>query len=511
MAEKHVRDMLDFVVRFRESPGMGEDRAKKMEEKLLQQLKALPAAMRFQEATRAMEEVAAAKVPELFKQQIVQCLEEKLLDAAGAAEEATGKELKGNQKMQQHRFFYNFLLQDDWEAIMNPRASGRTKQRVLANRMQLLGLVYPREAVFKQATAILLLGSHDGAPEHLNVNFVSALNMLQDLKDLCRSAFDKSAFSGLKDYPENARQLPKELFRAAYADRAPAPCPLDLPALHQLSKALAARNTHNSVQQQGGFGQQLGRKDRCLQENMQGALLGQLGSLLMNALQGNGAEGLQNLTLNTRKRNIIQDKDASNPVELQLPAKGLALKDKEEVAEEDEEEQAEEVEEKAAASSNVPEVPDRKKARTSVDEMVSQIQGQLAANKGASPHSSTPAKATPGGDSEKTPSPKPKPSKSTPAKTKPDGGKGAGQCKQAAAGAKAGGKGKGKTVLTAVPKYPGTTKKPPVWTQKCKIYTDTTTNAWRVQKWGEKKDKSFKFSDDPKASWQCLRDYVSEL
>ena len=68
------------------------------------------------------------------------------------------------------------------QTLESQKRSMSSKQRLVALRLARLGILYPNEDVFKLTTAMLLLASHQGPPETLQVTWHHAFATLQNNK-----------------------------------------------------------------------------------------------------------------------------------------------------------------------------------------------------------------------------------------------------------------------------------------------------------------------------------------
>ena len=178
------------------------------------------------------------------------CIQEKV-SATDVAQEDEAEE-KGNQKLQKITFLYDYFTQEEWVILTSEKQSLSSKQKLIANRLGRLGVKYPAEPVFKLCTAILLLGSHQGPPETLQVSWAHAFATLQDTKTVVRATGKFFVASGIKIYPDRPGDLEHSLLRKAYLTSGPAvPCAMDVQELLALAWQLPARKTHAKLAGQG--------------------------------------------------------------------------------------------------------------------------------------------------------------------------------------------------------------------------------------------------------------------
>jgi len=112
-----------------------------------------------------------------------------------------------------------------------------------------MGLAHPTEGTYVLMTAILLLASHNGSLDTIDIKGTTALATLRDLKCMMKSWKHGAATSVLEfpPDPEDFKKTAPATYNQAYMHQPPAPCPLDSAVLQQVRHSLPARKTHATV------------------------------------------------------------------------------------------------------------------------------------------------------------------------------------------------------------------------------------------------------------------------
>eukprot|EP00438_Fugacium_kawagutii_P009346 Skav225347 [mRNA] locus=scaffold250:3861:5297:+ [translate_table: standard] len=477
MADKRLKEMLDFLSALRTSgANMDDDETvKQTQQQMLQSclvdLRDAPS-IRTPQFTQMLKDLQDADIPEWMREDIRTCVQNKVL------QQPNPENLKpANNKTQRHMHLHNFLTQEEWTTLRSSSQSANTKLHVLCKRFQLLRLTCPSEPTCVLAISILVLSSHQGAPEELQVSHQRTFKVLEDFKATLKIVTKRTKRSDLLIYPDSPRDLPQEMFKEAYpGGGVPTECPLDVRVLNFLSEDLPARksratlsNKQRSFHQNDGFN---------LQEILHNPMLARM----LQALQQPQDDLIQMLP--TKKKKIalqLMNDEAPAPMDFGSQQKAITAG------------------EDPAANAETPEVPAADAAKESfpdpaaktieketqpaksIDEMAAQVQRQLAHNK-------SPAAKVDPEDSNGT----------APKSNKKGKGKG---------------KGSGKTPKTIKKpnglKCPGTKACDPIHWGKYTIYTCPKSFNWRVKRDGEKKDKAFGWKSGEKQAWERLVEFVN--
>ena len=176
MAEAKLKQLLNFLRTLRGSHGAGDvacqeqrvETQKRMLQACLLDMRAGPP-IEIAAATRMLEAVEVSCLSDAQKTQVVDCVQEKASATMVAEESQDDGQLRGNKKLQKVTFLYEYFTEDEWGDLVSQKRSMNSKQRLVALRLARLGILYPTEDVFKLTTAMLLLASHQGPPETLQV------------------------------------------------------------------------------------------------------------------------------------------------------------------------------------------------------------------------------------------------------------------------------------------------------------------------------------------------------
>lgn len=474
-----MAEVLRFLSTLNKNPGSSEEAQMHMLEACLSDIRAGPK-MSMGDATTVLEDLEASDLPRGVKDKVVACVQDMATCSLQDTSETAKKQ--GNKVNQRALGFQDFFVQPEWDDLTSCRTEMNSKMKVIAKRMCLLGMKYACEKTYVLATAMLLLCTHQGPPQDLEVNAKHAYGVLLDLKTVCRAMTKSYADSSIRLYPQRPEDLPGSLFRAAYATNPPVACPLDGFALKSLSQQLAARKSHASISRTisigaRAHGKQMSLAGMDMQQLMQGAAV--LSQMFQNQQAGAGECNISFLHGNSKPKRAAKAL-CDGPAET-LQQEETAAAAKETCAEEPRAKEPCAEERCPAKEPEVSTPASKRQAKADLDTMASAIGKQLALGK------------QPKEKVEDTPGPKEKkPLKTTPKKT--------------VAKAKA-----TKTIKTGskLSGYPGISKKPPQYLASCTIYT--THESWRVKPAGSKLDKAFRFGDKPKAAWKDLAEYVAKL
>lgn len=272
---------------------------------------------------------------------------------------------------------------------------------------------------------------------------------LQDLKVIVKSFCKNKSNSGIAVYPDDPSELPEELFKKAYDNGEPAKCPLDITTLMALFEDLPTRGTHSSIR--GGKSSRGFQRDDGLEKRLTNALMERIFP---------EEQPQYNLQINPRPKKrlkALMDGCVDDPGQPH---------GKEDAG----------FKEQIDGPQEVPEVPGAK--AKSVDEMAKMIQNQLDENKEGNNKAANKEKP------EST-----KKTKGNPTKSSAKNGNG-----------------------NPSKAFPGTGSAAPKHFENSTVYTCPNSSSWRVQKRGDKKDKSFSWKKDkPKDVWGRVMEYVSKL
>jgi len=122
------------------------------------------------------------------------------------------------QKLTQH--ITNYFTQAEWAILKGERTSVQGRMQVVVDRFVSTGLHYPHEQTIKWAIAVVALAIAE-ANGGIYPTYGSIFGMVQDLKHMIDSARRPWHWSYIIQYPEHPRDLPVEIFAAAYGDSAP--------------------------------------------------------------------------------------------------------------------------------------------------------------------------------------------------------------------------------------------------------------------------------------------------
>lgn len=467
MAERRLKDMLDFLSALRKSgTNMDDDeRVKLTQQQMLQSclvdLKDAPS-IGMPQATQMLKDVQNADIPEWMKDDIRTCVQDKILQQPNPENKKPP-----NNKMQRNVHLQNYLTHEEWSTLRSPSLSASTKMHVMCKRFQLLHLTCPAETTCVLAISILVLASHQGAPEELQVSHQRTYKILEDFKTTLKIVTKRTKRSNVMIYPDSVKDLPQDLLKAAYPGGLPVECPLDLKVLGFLAEDLPARKSRSTISNKRSSFHQT---DAGI--NLKEMLANPLFSRMIDAFQQPQDAFIQMLP--PKKKAALQIKNEDVPLQFGSEQKAICAGEAGSAEPVPTEDAAKEVSPNADA-----EEIEKAQPVKSIDEMAAQVQMQLAHNKAPA------AKA------------KPEDSIAPAAKLKTKGkGKGKGKEKSEKAAKKTG------------LKFPGTKAQDPIHFGDFTIYTCPKTSNWRAKRSGEKKDKAFSWKQGEKEAWERVMAFV---
>lgn len=463
--------MLDFLSALRTSGANMDDdvsvkRAQQqMLESCLVDLKGAPP-IRMTQATQMLKDVQNAAIPDWMRDNIRECVQEKVLQ-----QENPENPKQASNKTQRNMHLHNYLTQDEWNALRSPVQSANTKMHLMCKRFHLLRLTCPSETTSVLAISILLLSSHQGDPEELQVPHQRAYRILEDFKATLKTVTKRTKRSDLLMYPETVQNLPPEILKGAYPAALPVECPLDVRVLCFLAEDLPARKSRATLSSK--------KSSFC-----QGGV--DFKEMLSNPLLSRMLEAFQQphdliQMLPPKKRKSLENKNGEVAIQFGNEQRAICAGEAEPAAH-DATEAAPEADVPRAAAANKPVPTDAAKkieeaqSPKSIDEMAAHVQQQLAHNK--NPKKEKPEATAPAPKDQKA---KPK-TKSKAAKT----------VKQESA-----------------LKFAGTKQRNPIHFGDFTIYTCPKSCNWRVKRNGEKKDKAFSWKQGEKETWERLIAFVT--
>ena len=172
----------------------------------------------------------------------------KALNAKVVSDDSTA----GRCGLQKHLYMHRYMTQSDWNTLRSLDTDFNKKIKVISTRCLTLGLAHPTEATMVHLVAILVLGTHTGPADQLQVRASDGLAYLRDLKVIVKSMRQRyPAGDGcIREFPPTPEELklsaPK-VYDTAYAHGGPCECPLDETKLEILRAQLPARKTHVGV------------------------------------------------------------------------------------------------------------------------------------------------------------------------------------------------------------------------------------------------------------------------
>ena len=247
MAAQRMKDTLAFLTTLKAAAADGsssfQEAHRKILESCLVDLKDLNLSM--PDATSILRDVQAAEIPMWMKDGIVECVQQKV--ANGSVNGSGPVKKVAHNALQKNLHLQHYLTAEEWE-ILQGKQGCNVKILALCKRFVALGLTCPSELTSVLAISLLLLASHQGAPENLTVDGMQVYHMLQDFKSAVKNCSKSRKRSELLLYPPCPQELPEALFKAAYpAGQVPVKNPLGEWALKALAADLPARNTRTVV------------------------------------------------------------------------------------------------------------------------------------------------------------------------------------------------------------------------------------------------------------------------
>ena len=114
-----------------------------------------------------------------MKDEVAQAVEDKM------AMKQESPEVSSKRKpLQRNLHLFNYLNDQEWQDLTNPRLSLETKLGTLASRFGAIGLTCPSEPTFVLANAVLHVALHNAGPvEDIKVDSRKAFSILQDQED----------------------------------------------------------------------------------------------------------------------------------------------------------------------------------------------------------------------------------------------------------------------------------------------------------------------------------------
>ena len=154
--------------------------------------------------------------------------------------------------LQSHMYFHRYLAKREWNALADESIALQLKVDVVANKANLLGLVFVTEQTLVHMVATMMLAmKNDG---NLNVQPKDAWALLQEVKRSLRVRRSKARlahYGKVTAFPELPATFAKEwpeIYNGAFpVGSEPAECPLNEMMLEYLRQQLPARKTHNSI------------------------------------------------------------------------------------------------------------------------------------------------------------------------------------------------------------------------------------------------------------------------
>ena len=466
MAAQRMKDMLAFLATLKAVAADGsssfQEAHRKILESCLVDLKDLNLSM--PDATSILRDVQAAEIPVWMKDGIVECVQQKV--ANGSVNGSGPVKKVAHNALQKNLHLQHYLTAEEWE-ILQGKQGCNVKILALCKRFVALGLTCPSELTSVLAISLLLLASHQGAPENLTVDGMKVYHMLQDFKSAVKNCSKSRKRSELLLYPPCPQELPEALFKAAYpAGQVPVKNPLDEWALKALTADLPARNTRTVVR-----GTRHAPSPTCT-----GNVGSQVLSMLEQMLAGQAPRKQLGLTYLTNKRkqplaimNGPAEVEASPaPSPSPEPAKPK-LEDTPQVKET---------------------IPVEVTPPKTVDAMAASVRAQLQHNKGSGKRladSQEPEASTQKAKVAKKTTKKAAKAKSKKPTTSPKPT--SGEC--------------------TLP-FPGTKAQKPIHHSGFTIYVCPKSFNFRAKRDGEKKDKAFSWkASEPTAAWANLLEHVS--
>ncbi|CAK9020522.1 unnamed protein product, partial [Durusdinium trenchii] len=213
MAAQRMKDMLAFLATLKAVAADGsssfQEAHRKILESCLVDLKDLNLSM--PDATSILRDVQAAEIPVWMKDGIVECVQQKV--ANGSVNGSGPVKKVAHNALQENLHLQHYLAAEEWE-ILQGKQGCNVKILALCKRFVALGLT--SELTSALAISLLLLASHQGAPENLTVDGMKVYHMLQDFKSAVKNCSKSRKRSELLLYPPCPQELPEALFKAAY-------------------------------------------------------------------------------------------------------------------------------------------------------------------------------------------------------------------------------------------------------------------------------------------------------
>ena len=486
MATKRFEEMLAFLQALKDTSESGTVAAtqEKMMRGCLKDLELGPA-VSMAAAQAMLEKLGKAGLPTGMQSAIAAAISSKVAtpDAEAAEPEAQARKPKKGQQC--HRYLHHFLRESDWKSLQGSVAF-QAKQQTLAKGLVAMGLTNPTEGTYVLGVAVLYLSQHAGPAEKLQVSPQDALNTLEELKVKVRAWAKRGTHSGLSEYPRTPKELPEQLYRAAFAVEGPANCPLDEDQLVALADWLPARKSKATL---------LATKHaRSLFQGMPSLAQQQMWMMQaqMQAAQGHGDDsllpGLTFLPRRARQPKALQNASSASV----SPEKGADSQTApaEELPAEKPAGETGMLQKQPQLALPAPQADAAPEAGEAVDRMAEEVQehlqNKLNKRKEPSHKDDKPSKAA------KAPKAAPK------KKTEP-------KPKQADTARKA------KGAATKLPTNGSTEAKDPITLEKCSVYTCPNSQNWRVRLHGERKDKAFSWKSGAAEAWARLKAYVHGL
>ena len=121
-----------------------------------------------------------------------------------------------SKKLQFLQHWQNYMTQPDMDLLRDPKKSINAKMVCMVERGNLVGCRYYDEQTLKWMLAMLIVVHYDPRPHPKKI-----YQLLQDLKACTNSERKPFTLTTLLRFPSRATELPKEIYKHAYADNPP--------------------------------------------------------------------------------------------------------------------------------------------------------------------------------------------------------------------------------------------------------------------------------------------------
>ena len=188
---------------------------------------------------------AAMVLGDDFTNAIWACLEKRLTSVGselGTPQGPQGMSVCTKPQTLLHPF--NYMTAADWKELEHQETSWARKQTIVALRLKLLGIVSMSEKTMKSCLALLACTLTVVPDEKM------MYSMLQEFKATFASTSCAVQFSNLTMYPENASDLPQNVFQAAFGSEQP--CPKVIDKFNLVARKVILRNTSKHMRGTGG-------------------------------------------------------------------------------------------------------------------------------------------------------------------------------------------------------------------------------------------------------------------